>query len=180
VQQPAAPTLLQLAEDAYLWNDSGYNKLFIVSDAGVIATDPSAETDPAAADRYKAAIASVASQPVRFLVYSHDHADHSYGGNVFADTAQFVGHRLAAPKIAARNEPRNPPPTILVDDHLQLELGGKTIDLYYTGRNHSDNSLVLLYPARRIAFAVDFIPVRTVAFRNFPDAYPDEWVASLE
>jgi glyoxylase-like metal-dependent hydrolase (beta-lactamase superfamily II) len=111
--QVPPPTLEQLAEDAYLWRDSGYNKLFVVTDAGVIATDPSAEQSPAVADRYKAAIASVTSQPVRYLVYSHEHADHSYGGDVFADTAQFVGHRLAAPKMAARNEPRNPPPTVL-------------------------------------------------------------------
>src|SRR5438067_7544926 len=62
----AHPHELQpLGADAYLWRDSGYNKFFLVTDAGVIATDPSAETNPALADRYKAAIAGVTSQPVR-------------------------------------------------------------------------------------------------------------------
>jgi glyoxylase-like metal-dependent hydrolase (beta-lactamase superfamily II) len=58
-------------------------------------------------------------------------------------------------------------------------LGGKTIELYYTGRNHSDNSIVLLYPERRLLFAVDFIPVNSLPFQNLPDAYPEEWVESL-
>lgn len=53
------------------------------------------------------------------------------------------------------------------------------VELYYTGRNHSDNSLVLLYPARGPLFAVDFIPVNSLPFRDLSDSYPDEWVESL-
>ena len=43
----------------------------------------------------KAAIATVTDQPVKCVVYSHSSADHSTGGAIFADTAQFVGHRLS-------------------------------------------------------------------------------------
>ena len=43
---------------------------------------------------------------------------------------------------------------IVVDDQMPIDLGGKHIELYYTGPNHTDNSLVLLYPARRVLFAV--------------------------
>lgn len=53
------------------------------------------------------------------------------------------------------------------------------VELYYTGRNHCDNSLVLLYPARGLLFAVDFIPVSSLPFRDLSDSYPDEWVESL-
>ena len=35
---------------------------------------------------------------------------------------------------------------------MTLELGGKTVELYYPGRAHSDNDLILVYPARRVAF----------------------------
>ena len=87
--------------------------------------------------------------------------------------------RRAAAAIAARNDPRTPVPTILFDDHLTLELGGKSVELYYTGRNHTDNSLVLLYPARRLLFAVDFIPVESLPFRTLAGDYPDEWIESL-
>ena len=72
-----------------------------------------------------------------------------------------------------------PVPEIAFTDQLTLELGGKSIELYYTGRNHSDNSIVLLYPERRLLFAVDFIPVNSLPYQNLPDAYPEEWVESL-
>ena len=158
---------------------SGYISLFIVTDDGVIATDPSSQGGPERAEAYREAITSVTDQPVRYLIYSHDHADHATGGEVFADTATFISHRIAVEKLAALNDPSTPVPEIAFNDELTIELGGKTIELYYTGRNHSDNSIVLLYPERRLLFAVDFIPVNALPYQNLPDAYPEEWVESL-
>jgi glyoxylase-like metal-dependent hydrolase (beta-lactamase superfamily II) len=178
---PSAPSadLQQFAEDAYAFVNSGYISFFVVTDEGVIATDPGSQSGPERAEAYKAAIASVTDQPVRYLIYSHAHADHAIGGEVFADTATFISHQNAVEKIAALNDPRTPTPEIAFNDRLTIDLGGKTIELYYTGRNHSDSSIVLLYPERRILFAVDFIPVHSLLFQDLPDAYPEEWVQSL-
>ena len=116
---------------------------------------------------------------MRYLIYSHDHADHATGGDVFADTATFVSHSNAVAKLAALGDPRVPVPQIAFNDQLQIELGGKMIELYYTGRNHSDNSIVLLYPEQRLLFAVDFIPIDRLPYQNLGDSYPEEWIASL-
>ena len=35
------------------------------------------------------------------------------------------------------------------------------------------------FPEENVLFAVDFIPVKAVAFRNLPDAYLPDWVSSL-
>ena len=178
---PAAPAsdVQQLADDVYAFVNSGYVSLFVVTDEGVIATDPSSQRGPERAEAFAAAIASVTDQPVRYVIYSHHHADHAIGGVVFADTAQFISHRNAAPKIAALGDARTPAPTIAFDNYLRLELGGTAIELYFTGRNHSDSSIVLLHPERRLLFAVDFIPVNALLFQDLPDAYPEEWVESL-
>ena len=174
-----SPDLQQFGDDTYAFVNSGYISLFIVTDEGVIATDPSSQGGPERAEAYRAAIASVTDQPVRYLIYSHDHADHATGGEVFADTATFISHRNAVEKLAALDDPRTPVPQIAFNDQLVIELGGTTIELYYTGRNHSDNSIVLLHPERRLLFAVDFIPVNTLPYQNLPDAYPEERIESL-
>jgi len=59
-------------------------------------------------------------------------------------------------------------------------LGGTTVEIVYTGRNHSDNSVVLRFPREKIAFAVDFIPIKSMAFRDLPDAYMPDWVDSIK
>ncbi|MBA3449874.1 MAG: MBL fold metallo-hydrolase [Chloroflexia bacterium] len=179
---PATPPaeLQQFADDTYAFMSGGYFSLFIVTDEGVIATDPGSLVDPARAEAYKAAIASVTDQPVRYVVYSHAHADHATGGSVFADSATFIAHQNAVEKIAALDDPNTPVPQIAFNDEMTIELGGKTIELYYAGRNHSDNSIVLLYPERRLLFAVDFIPVSSLPYQDLPDAYPQEWIESLQ
>jgi glyoxylase-like metal-dependent hydrolase (beta-lactamase superfamily II) len=179
--EPEAPAdeVIPLGDDTYAFVSGGYVSLFVVTDAGVIATDPSSQFDPDRANRYKAAIEGITDQPVRYLVYSHDHADHATGGGVFADTATFVSHRNAVEKIAAIGDPNTPVPTIAFDDYLALTLGDTTIELYYAGRNHSDNSVVLYHPAQRLVFAVDFIPVDSLPFRDLPDFYLPEWLDSL-
>jgi glyoxylase-like metal-dependent hydrolase (beta-lactamase superfamily II) len=48
------------------------------------------------------------------------------------------------------------------------------------GKNHSDNSLVMRFPRERVLFAVDFIPVNSYAFRDFPDSYMPDWIESLK
>ncbi len=182
-QGPAGPQvaadLIRLAEDTYVWRFGGYNSMIIVTDDGVIVADPCSLNNPRAGDLLAQAIRTVANKPVKYLVYSHDHADHNTGGAVFAETAEIVSHRLAAPKIAARNDPRSPAPSITFEEFLTLELGGKTVELMYLGRNHSDNSIVLHYPARRALFAVDFIPVESLPFRTLTDSYIMEWLDSL-
>jgi len=60
-----------------------------------------------------------------------------------------------------------------------LDLGDRHVELIYTGRNHSESSLVLLLPQNRLLFAVDFIPVETVAYRTMRSDYPDDWIESL-
>jgi glyoxylase-like metal-dependent hydrolase (beta-lactamase superfamily II) len=169
----------QFAEDTYAFVNSGYVSAFIVTSDGVIATDPGSQQGPERAEAYKAAIAAVTDQPVRYLVYSHHHADHAIGGEVFADTATFISHRNAFHQLVSLGDARTPLPQITFTDVLTLELSGASVELIYTGRNHSDSSIVLFYPARRVLFAVDFIPVDSLPYQNLPDAFPDEWIESL-
>lgn len=191
-QPGQSPTeLTAVAEDVYVFRSVSHQSLFIVTDEGVIATDPIGQGNQAAPEQYRQAIASVTDKPIRYVVYSHDHQDHNEGGAVLAPDAEFVAHRLAAEKIGARADSqagRSPVPTILFDESHTLELGGKQVHLLYVGRNHSDNSIVLHYPDRRLLFAVDFVRVnnlpspaalRLTAPPGAWDAYLDEWIASL-
>jgi glyoxylase-like metal-dependent hydrolase (beta-lactamase superfamily II) len=112
------------------------------------------------------------------VVYSHDHADHISGGEVWADTATVVAHDNAKDAIVGEKRP-TAVPQVTFSDRAVIELGGTVMELIYVGRNHSNNSLVMRFPKEKVIFAVDFIPVNAVTFRDLPDAYVDEWIESL-
>jgi len=174
-QGQAVREITQIAGNLYRFRNNSHFSVFAVTPAGVIATDP---INADAARWLKAEIAARFNQPVRYLILSHDHADHSTGGEVFADTAVVVAHQRARDIIIGEKRP-TAVPQVTFTDRMTIELGGTTVELHYVGRNHSDNSVVMRFPAERVLFAVDFIPVMSVAFRDLPDAYVPDWIDSL-
>ena len=175
-QQAPRREISKIAGELYMFRNNFHNSVFAVTPAGIIATDP---INADAARWLKAELQTRFNQPVRYLIYSHDHADHISGGEVFADTALIIAHENARPAIIGEKRP-TAVPQVTFSDRMTIELGGTTVELAYVGRNHSNNSIVMRFPNERVLFAVDFIPVESMAFRNFPDSYLDDWIESLK
>lgn len=166
----------KIAGEVYRFRNNNHYSVFAVTPAGIIATDP---INAAAATWLKDEMKKRwPDKPIKFFVYSHDHADHISGGEVWADTATVVAHANAKEVIVGEKRP-TAVPQMTFNEQATIELGGTVVELNYVGRNHSNNSLVMRFPREKIAFAVDFIPVNAMAFRDFPDAYLDEWIDSL-
>ena len=178
-QAPAKPPvreITRIAGEVYRFRNNFHYSIFAVTRDGIIATDP---INADAATWLKAEFAKRFGKPVRYLIYSHDHRDHIAGGQVFADTAVVIAHENAKPVILGEKRP-TAVPQVTFRDRMTIELGGTVVELLYMGRNHSDNMIVLRFPAERILYAVDFIPVDTVAFRDLPDAWMPDWIESLK
>jgi glyoxylase-like metal-dependent hydrolase (beta-lactamase superfamily II) len=167
--------ITQLAGEVYRFRNNNHYSIFAVTPEGIIATDP---INAEAAQWLKAELQRRFGQPVKYVVYSHDHADHISGGEIFADTALVVAHENAKSSILGERRP-TAVPQVTFSERMTIELGGTVLELVYVGRNHSDNSVVMRFPKERLLFAVDFIPVEAMAFRDFPDAYIEEWIESL-
>jgi glyoxylase-like metal-dependent hydrolase (beta-lactamase superfamily II) len=180
-QAPAPPpyATTRIADNVYVFRYGGHQSMFVVTPDGVIATDPISLKRPA--QPYLDAIRQVTSAPVRYVVYSHHHYDHAAGGKPFKDAgATFVAHRNAKAHLERLKDPDLVIPDEVVDDRRTIELGGTRLDLLYVGRNHSDNSLVMLLPKERILFAVDFLPVQALLFRDMPDGFLPDWFDSID
>ena len=171
----------RVADNVYVFRYGGAQSMFVVTPAGVIATDPIAFQRPQAAEAYLAEIRRITTAPIRYLIYSHHHYDHSAGGKPFKDAgAAVVAHRNARARLEVLKSPDVVMPDMVVDERSTLELGGTRVDLIYVGRNHSDDSIVVLLPKEKILFAVDFVPVQAVMFRDMADGYLPDWFASID
>jgi glyoxylase-like metal-dependent hydrolase (beta-lactamase superfamily II) len=174
-QQQPQRDITRISGELYRFRNGGYFSAFLVTPAGVVVADP---IDADAARWLKAEIAKRFAKPVKYLIYSHDHSDHISGGEVFADTAVVIAHENAKTVILIERRP-TAVPEVTFSERMTVELGGKKVELIYLGKNHSDNSIVMRFPDERVIFAVDFIPVKSLPFRDFADAYIDDWIESL-
>src|SRR3954451_25241851 len=94
--------LLCLAPDTYAFRYRNHVSMFFVTDDGVLLVDPIGEANAEVPALIKQSIRLVTPQPVRYVVYSHAALDHSAGGQVFRDTATFVGQAgVVMPMIMA-------------------------------------------------------------------------------
>ena len=90
------------------------------------------------------AIREVTDQPVKFVAYTHSHWDHAGGGQVLKDEgATFVAQSRCEANLRENPSPAVVSPDITFDDYYQIELGGKSLEMFYYGPSH-DNCLVAM------------------------------------
>jgi quinoprotein relay system zinc metallohydrolase 2 len=131
---------------------------FIVGDQAVAVIDPGGSLADGMALRE--AIKAATPKPIRYVIMTHDHPDHVFGGRAFLpDHPVYVGHwrlpaglagraaydhaRLAAILgEAATGDPVTP--TLLVHDEITLDLGGRSLELRAQPVAHTDTDLTIL------------------------------------
>ncbi len=169
--------ITNIAGDLYRFQNNFHFSVFLVTPEGVIVTDP---INAEAAQWLKDEIATRFDQPVKYVINSHHHADHASGGDVFADTATFVGQENMVAAAAAQGAEAVRALDIVYSDSMTITLGGKTVELQYVGKNHTDNMTVVRFPAEKTVYTVDFISVKRLPFRTLRDSFFPDWIDSIK
>jgi glyoxylase-like metal-dependent hydrolase (beta-lactamase superfamily II) len=112
-QQTPTRAIVNVTGQLYRAQNNNHYTVFLVTPEGVIMSDP---INRDFARWLKGEIAMRFKVPVRYVLYTHRDWDHASGGIVFADTAEFVGHRNM---LAALAPPAGRPP--LTPDALKMD-----------------------------------------------------------
>jgi glyoxylase-like metal-dependent hydrolase (beta-lactamase superfamily II) len=190
-QSPMAAT--KLAEGVWAAQPGkGSNVGWFLYGDGVVAVDSGGDV-ATAREILKQIAETTGGKPVRHLVLTHAHADHSSGARAFvAAGAQVICQENAAAPILsfitqATNDPadplagkRNVSPTLLtVSERLILFDGQHRADVQWLGPAHTNADLVVLLPAEKILFVGDLAPNGRLPDLHLPDADPGAWAKIL-
>jgi len=152
-QQETEVKTTDLGRNTYMLEGAGGNVTIAVGTDGVIMVD--AQFAPMH-NNLKAAIAKVTNQPVKYLINTHYHGDHTGGNAAFAkEGAIIVAHqnlkdRLANPPAGANGQtPAAAPPEALpkqmYTDKTTVSTGGRTAQLTHIAA-HTDTDTVVYFP----------------------------------
>ena len=155
-QGPAAPAprLIKVADDLYVIQNAnhtvaeigqnGGNVSVIVTRDGVILVDSKFERMH---DDIMAKVRSVTDRPVRYLVLTHNHGDHSGGAARFQSMGVTVVSSVASRENMARANMAGRA-QVAYSGSAELELGGTRLELREL-RGHTRGDTVVSLPARR-------------------------------
>jgi len=177
--QPSRPpietTKVEGTDNVYIFRNINHQAMFIVTNAGVIATDPIAYGRPTGGQTYVDEIKKITSQPIKYLIYSHHHFDHIAGGKAFKDAgATVIAHERVKERLGVIKDPHTVLPDETFDANRTITLGDTTLELLYLGLNHSDSNIVMRLPKEKLIFLVDTIPVGAMPGLGMIDVYPLE------
>src|ERR1043166_3648623 len=115
VPPPFATTKVEGTDGVYIFRAGGHQSMFVVTSAGVIATDPIGYGRPQMVQTYVDEIKKVSNRPIKYVIYSHHHFDHIAGGKPFKEAgATFIAHKRAKERLVALKDPH----TVLPDETL--------------------------------------------------------------
>ncbi len=150
---PAQLELIQLNDNLYVIHNEGVpgNATALITDEGVLLIDDKFEAN---FDGIVELLRSVTDQPVRYVVNTHYHGDHS-GSNVrFQEAgADIVATEQARARMVEIDQPGWPRFTL--DESARIHIGGVAVDLMHFGRAHTGGDLVVYFPQYQILVSGD-------------------------
>ena len=140
----------EVAPGVFSFTSSGFIiSLFIITKDGVMVIDPMKLEH---AQAMLEEIRRITQAPIKYLFYSHDHWDHTIGGQVFKDQgATIVSHIDAYDWIKA-----NPTEDLLLPDETWVgrrssyTLGHVTLDLHHEGLSHGSGMTTFVLPKQKV------------------------------
>jgi glyoxylase-like metal-dependent hydrolase (beta-lactamase superfamily II) len=150
---PAELELIELRDDMYVISNPAVPGLVtaLVTDEGVLLVDDKFEIDH---DNIMRLLRTVTNQPVKYVINTHYHGDHS-GGNakLQALDAIAVASEQARARMVALNQ--SGLPDFAVSDSAALYIGGHTVELHRVSAAHTDGDVVVLFPDHRVLASGD-------------------------
>jgi cyclase len=137
----------QVRDKLYEIEGDGGNVAVRITSEGVILIDDKFERDHAA---IVSAIQSVTSQPVKYIINTHYHEDHSGGNAAFIPGPEIISTRNARVSILEHKQAGASPnilaAPVVFTEESSVFLGGSEVRAHYFGRGHTNGDAVIYFP----------------------------------
>lgn len=131
---------------------TGGNVAVRVTSEGAIIVD---DRLPPSSAEIAGKVKSVTPQPIKYVLSTHGHGDHTGGHPEFIKVAEIIAHRnnranMLRSKLAA-------PPRVVFSDQASVFLGGAEAQAIHFGRGHTNGDAVIYFPDLRVVHTGDLV-----------------------
>jgi len=147
----------KVAGNVYMLEGSGGNIGASVGDDGIVIVD---DQFAPLADKIKAALKGVTDKPVRFVINTHFHGDHTGGNAIFQKGAPVIAQDNVRKRLESGGGDRKPAPKdalpIITFDHdVTVHLNGEDIHALHFASGHTDGDSIIFFPKSNVVHMGD-------------------------
>ena len=156
----------KVAGDVYMLQGAGGNIGASVGEDGIVIVD---DQYAPLADKIQAALKGITDKPVRFIINTHYHGDHTGGNAYFQKQAPIIAHDNVRKRLesggAAGNggsihmdvkpSPKEALPIITFDHDVTVHLNGEDIRALYFPAGHTDGDSIIFFPKSNVVHMGD-------------------------
>jgi len=158
--------VVKVSGTVYMLKGAGGNIGASVGDDGIVIVD---DQYAPLADKIQAALKGITDKPVRFVINTHYHEDHTGSNEYFQKTAPIIAHdnvrkRLeeggvagngASVKFDAKPQPKGALPIITFDHDVTVHLNGEDIRALHFPAGHTDGDSIIYFPKSNVVHMGD-------------------------
>ena len=167
--------LNKIADDLYEIEGDGGNVAVYITNEGVILVDDKFEYDfNDIVDKVK----SVTNQPIKYVLNTHHHGDHTGSNAKFLPTAELISHVNARKNMIDGKQPGAP--RVTFTQETAVFLGGKEVRARYFGRGHTNGDVMIYFPALKVLHTGDLMAGSSPLIDYGGGGSLLEWTATLD
>ncbi len=146
----------KVAGNVYMLEGSGGNIGVSAGPDGMLIID---DQFAPLVDKIKAALKSLNSGQLKFLLNTHHHGDHTGGNEIFGKDTLIVAHTNVRKRLESK--PKEAQPVVTYDKSISLHFNGEEIQAMYFSNGHTDNDSIIYFTTSNVAhFGDTFSPGR--------------------
>jgi len=156
----------KVSGNVYMLQGAGGNIGASIGEDGIVIVD---DQYAPLADKIKAALKGISDKPVRFVINTHYHEDHTGGNAIFQQGAPIIAQdnvrkRLeeggtagnnGGIKFEAKPQPKDALPIITFDHDVTVHLNGEDIRALHFPHGHTDGDSVIFFPKSNVVHMGD-------------------------
>ena len=174
-QQPVDLKIEKVADSLHVIMGGGGNVGVLVTEEGVVLVDDKFQQH---VPDILAKVKRLTTQPVRYVLNTHHHGDHTGGNPTLAKSAQIIAHRNARRNMEKNSQPGLP--NVTFDNETSLFLGGTEVRARYFGRGHTNGDAVIYFPAQKVIHMGDLYLTSSPFIDYSAGGSGVEWDQTLE
>jgi glyoxylase-like metal-dependent hydrolase (beta-lactamase superfamily II) len=156
----------KVAGNVYMLEGAGGNIGASVGEDGIVIVD---DQYAPLADKIQAALKGITDKPVRFIINTHYHGDHTGGNEYFQKQAPIIAHDNVRKRLESgggagnggsvhmdfKPAPKGALPIITFDHDVTVHLNGEDIRALYFPAGHTDGDSVIFFPKSNVVHMGD-------------------------